>query len=155
MDIVSPFNPNTLDRTPRTVRAADEVLQGTAGTVDIPRESFAARLNRATTSTALTPDQQRKVQVEKTAGDLVSVALILPMLKQLRRGSMNTDPVFGGGAGEKAFGPEFDMTLADRIAQSPNLPIKKALVERMLNRSKVIDKRAYYQALGKGMNLNG
>ncbi len=76
-------------------------------------------------------------KAEKAASGLVSNALILPILKQVRRSSLGENSVYSGGNGEKAFGPEFDMQLADRIAQSPRLGVREALVQRLEKRSPV------------------
>ena len=74
-------------------------------------------------------------KAEKAAAGLVSNALILPILKQVRRSALSENSVYSGGNGEKAFGPEFDMQLADRIAQSPRLGVREALVQRLEKRS--------------------
>lgn len=78
---------------------------------------------------------QRRSQAEKAATGLVSNALILPILKQLRRSSLDNKGPFSPGTGEKAFGPEFDIQIADRIANSPRLGIKKALADRLMKKS--------------------
>jgi hypothetical protein len=77
---------------------------------------------------------QRRQEAEKAAGDLVSNALILPMLKQLRHSVWGQNTVFSRGIGEKAFGPQFDMQISDRIAHSPRLGLKTALTGRLLKR---------------------
>ena len=74
----------------------------------------------------------RRKQAEEAATGLVSQALILPILKQIRRSPFNGEGPFSPGTGEKTFGPEFDMQIADRIAQSPKLGIKKALADRLM-----------------------
>jgi hypothetical protein len=74
---------------------------------------------------------KRHAKAEKAAEGLVSNALILPILKQVRRSAFAQNDVFSGGNGEKAFGPEFDMQLSDRIAKSPRLGVKNALVARL------------------------
>jgi hypothetical protein len=79
-------------------------------------------------------ESKRRQQAEKAAGDLVSNALIMPMLKQLRRSVWGENTVFSRGIGEKAFGPQFDMQISDRIAHSPRLGLKTALTERLLKR---------------------
>jgi hypothetical protein len=84
-----------------------------------------------------TPDPARQAQAEKAAGQLISNALILPMLKQLRRSPWSENTVFSPGIGEKAFGPQFDMQISDRIADSPRLGLKTALVQRLLKRGPV------------------
>ncbi len=77
-----------------------------------------------------TQSQERKVR--RTAGDLVATALILPVLKQIRRSPFAQKNIFGGGIGEKTFGPEFDMQIADRIAQSPKMTVTDALARRLM-----------------------
>ncbi len=115
-----------VDRSGRVKRAAN----GLSVSKGKPGVTFAEVLNGAALPVQ-TEAQARTEQIAKTAGDLVAHALILPMLKQVRRGSETGNPVFNGGMGEKTFGPEFDMTLAERIAHSPNLPVKDALVKRL------------------------
>jgi hypothetical protein len=92
---------------------------------------FAALLQRVA---PVAEDAKRRQEAEEAAAGLVSNALILPILKQVRRSSMNTQGVFSAGIGEKTFGPEFDMQIADRIAHSPQLGIRKALADRMMKR---------------------
>ncbi|MCL2646707.1 MAG: hypothetical protein FWD61_06845 [Phycisphaerales bacterium] len=77
----------------------------------------------------------RRTKAEQAAGDLTANALILPMLKQLRRSPWGKNSVFSGGIGEKTFGPEFDRQIADRLAQSPKMGIKTALANRLINRN--------------------
>jgi hypothetical protein len=69
-----------------------------------------------------------------SAAGLVSHALILPVLRQIRRSSLDTKGPFSSGIGENTFGPEFDMQIADRIARSPELGVRKALVNRLMTR---------------------
>ena len=76
----------------------------------------------------------RRKEAEDAAAGVVSQALILPILKQIRRSTFNGEGPFSPGTGEKTFGPEFDMQIADRIAQSPKLGIKKALADRLMKR---------------------
>lgn len=78
--------------------------------------------------------QKRRDQAEEAAAGLVSSALIMPILKQLRRSPFNAKGPFAPGSGEKAFGPEFDMQIADRIAHSPHLGIKEALADRLMKK---------------------
>jgi hypothetical protein len=80
---------------------------------------------------------QKRKQAEEGAAGLVSAALILPILKQVRRSPLTQNNVFSGGEGEKAFGPEFDMQIADRIAHSPRLGIRDALTNRLMQRGAV------------------
>ena len=76
--------------------------------------------------------KKRQHDAEEGAAGLVSQALIMPVLKQLRRSTFDTKGPFSPGNGEKAFGPEFDMQIADRIAHSPRLGIKEALTKRLM-----------------------
>jgi hypothetical protein len=76
----------------------------------------------------------RRKEAEEAATGVVSQALILPILKQIRRSPFNQSGPFSPGTGEKTFGTEFDMQIADRIAQSPRLGIKKTLADRLMKR---------------------
>jgi hypothetical protein len=121
--------------------------------------------NPASFSTVLETTQQqvdefaaRRKQAEDGAAGLVANALILPILKQLRRSSLGENPVFSGGNGEKMFGPQFDMELADRIAHSPNLGIKNALADRMMKRgipASSTPKAAATPVQQKGLDVHG
>ena len=87
------------------------------------------------TITQSTGYAQRRADAEEAAAGLVSNALILPILKQVRRSSFSTQGPFSPGTGEKAFGPEFDIQIADRVAHSPRLGIKEALADRLMKKS--------------------
>ena len=91
-------------------------------------------LNKQKTLDAADTETLARQTAEKAAGDLASNALILPMLKQLRRSPWGENTLFSGGIGEKAFGPEFDMQIADRIAHSPRLGVTQALASRLMQR---------------------
>jgi len=84
---------------------------------------------------------ERAKQIDQAATGLVSQALILPMLQQIRRSMQDMKGPFAPGKGENAFGPQFDIQLADRIAQSPRLPIKAALVNQLSKRGNVVHGR--------------
>jgi hypothetical protein len=102
---------------------------------------------------------KRHNQADKAAGDLISNALILPMLKQLRRSPWGENTVFSRGIGEKTFGPQFDMHISDRIAHSPRLGLKTALTQKLLNRGStatVTDSSSSETApTGTGLDVNG
>lgn len=127
-----------------------------AKTVSSPAAAPAVKTgwHRAATTTAEKLNQSVDVdaaaeahaKAEKAAAGLVSNALILPILKQVRRSSFGENSIFSGGNGEKAFGPEFDMQLADRIAQSPRLGVREALVKRL-------EKRSPTTAVNNGMKV--
>ena len=95
-------------------------------------ETAAEKLNN---QTDVDEAAEAHAKAEKAAAGLVSNALILPILKQVRRSSLGENSVYSGGSGEKAFGPEFDMQLSDRIAQSPRLGVRESLVKRLEKRS--------------------
>ena len=99
------------------------------GAVAKKNKDFQAILDRVKPASG---DASRRKEAEEAAAGLVSDALILPILKQIRRSSFNTKGVFAAGSGEKTFGPEFDMQIADRIAHSPQLGVRKALADRMM-----------------------
>ena len=99
-----------------------------------PAVSASGALNHQKTVEAADGATERQKRAEKAAGDLVSNALILPMLKQLRRSPWGENGLFSGGIGEKTFGPEFDMQIADRIAHSPRLGVKAAIASRLMKR---------------------
>ena len=94
-------------------------------------ETAVQTLNRQKAEDAVA---DRHAVAEKAAEGLVSNALILPVLKQLRHSTLSEKGLFSAGTGEKTFGPEFDMQLANRIAQSPRLAVKESLVKRLENR---------------------
>jgi Rod binding domain-containing protein len=98
------------------------------GTAVRPGETATQELNADKT---VDEAAERHATAEKAAEGLVSNALILPILKQVRRSAFAQNDVFSGGNGEKAFGPEFDMQLSDRIAKSPRLGVKNALVAKL------------------------
>ena len=78
---------------------------------------------------------KRHAEAEEAAAGLVSSALIMPILQQFRRSSLNTKSPFSPGTGEKAFGPQFDMQMADQIAHSPRLGIKEALTRQLMKKA--------------------
>ena len=98
---------------------------------------------------------KRHEQAEKAAGDLISNALILPMLKQLRRSPWGENTVFSRGIGEKTFGPQFDMHISDRIAHSPRLGLKTALTQKLLDRGSAATATGSSSLEGKGLDVNG
>jgi hypothetical protein len=129
---------------------------GSAGAAALlrPGENFNDMLNRLAGKKQ--PVDKRK-QAEKVAGDLVSNALILPILKQNRHSVFNQSGPFAAGTGEKTFGPEFDIQIADRITHSGNMGITKALADRLTTPkgsviSQVAQTKAWYR---NGKTLNG
>jgi len=111
---------------------------GTGGAADGAASTQAASQAGASFQNQLQAAQAKKpltiTEARKVAGDLVSNALIMPLLKQIRRDPFGQNTIFSPGTGEKAFGPEFDMQLADRIAHSPKMTVTDALAQRLATR---------------------
>jgi len=74
-----------------------------------------------------------KEQVRQLAGQLVSVALIKPMLSQARNSPFKSD-LLHGGQGETIFQEHLDTVLSDRIAKRTELPIVDAMHRRLMMR---------------------
>jgi hypothetical protein len=108
--------------------------QSTAVPALKPGESFRDHLNALQIQKPLTEEEQKE-RTKKVAGDLVANALILPIMKQIRRSVWAKDSRFTGGIGEKTFGPEFDMQIADRIAHSPRMSVTNSLAQRLMART--------------------
>jgi len=151
MNTLSPPQIAPTNRTLDGVRSAERLLSSAATNPALP---FNEILNQATTGDGLTLAQRKQKEAEKVAGDLVAQALILPMLKQLRQGSLATNTLFGGGLGEKTFGPEFDIQIADRLAHSPQLGIQTSLAARILKRA-MTAKTQEIPANDHKVNING
>lgn len=129
-----------------------------AGGVQRAGETMTEFLNRQARFKTTSVADGQHAKAEKAAAGLVSNALILPVLKQLRRSSFGKNSVFSGGNGEKTFGPEFDMQLADRIAQSPNLGIRDALAAKMEQRGHAMTKTSGQKTNAKAagrLDVNG
>ncbi len=149
-DVLQSINSPALKATPSSISS---LLSGNSATTGHSRGASSSsdplnpfgsmlqqRLSKIATDPSanpLSPDADEKARrktAEDAASGLISNALILPVLKQLRRSPWGGEGVFSGGIGQKTFGPEFDMQLADRIAQSPRLGIKKALADSMMKK---------------------
>jgi hypothetical protein len=78
--------------------------------------------------------QKREKQVHEAASGLVAHALILPMLKQIRQASFNQEGPLAPGNGEKAFGTQFDIEIAEHVARSPRMALTESLSKRMMSR---------------------
>ena len=113
---------------------AGAIAGGTTGglgaVAGVAGANFGSYLADAQTK-AQASNTQSQQESRKAAEGLVSNALILPMLKQLRHSTFNQKGIFAAGNGEKAFGPEFDMQIADRIAQSPRMTVTASLTQRL------------------------
>ena len=100
------------------------------------------------------PQTKAEKQAHEAAAGLVSEALILPILKQVRQSPFNKDGPFSPGNGEKTFGPEFDMQLADRIAHSPRMGITNALAKKLIKRGADVKAKGNAPATRK-LDLHG
>jgi hypothetical protein len=96
---------------------------------------------------------QTDPKLRKVAGDLVANALILPVLKQNRRSVWSQNSLFSGGTGEKTFGPQFDMQLADRIAHSPRMGVTAAVANRLAAREQRVHPNV--AARSQGVDVHG
>jgi hypothetical protein len=105
---------------------------GAAGSVPQVQGAFGEALEKASDPTGYA---KRQKEAEDAAAGVVSNALILPVLKQIRRSAWGQDGPFSPGIGEKTFGPEFDMQIADRIARSPRLGVTQSLTQKLMKRS--------------------
>lgn len=95
---------------------------------------FGAALEGVVSGKVTLAEKQAHAQAQKAAGGLVANALILPVLKQVRRSHLGEKGVFSGGIGESSFGPQFDMEIADRLANSPQMAATQALTARLEKR---------------------
>ncbi|MGD9692854.1 MAG: hypothetical protein AB7G17_05345 [Phycisphaerales bacterium] len=66
----------------------------------------------------------------EAAEDFVSIALVLPVLKQMREMNQAAPP-FAPGEGEKKFGALLDAEMAARLVRSTRFGIVDAVAERM------------------------
>jgi hypothetical protein len=115
--------------------------------------SFSSILNSTQSSPAADPHSPEAIR--KVAGDLVSQALILPILKQIRRGTFGKGTPFSPGTGEKTFGPEFDIQIADRLAHSPHMAPTDAIAARLMQRYSQPPVPEKDQTPDAGVNVHG
>jgi Rod binding domain-containing protein len=73
----------------------------------------------------------RRAEAREAANGLVSVTFLMPMLKMMREDPFKSE-MFHGGRGEEIFGAQLDEVLADRMAQSMQLPLADAVYRRIL-----------------------
>jgi len=101
----------------------------TAGAQINRRGEFNSLLTKAS-------DQQRMrgmgqgEKLRQSAEQLVSSALIKPLLKQMHASPFRVER-FHGGQGEKAFMKQLNTVLADRITRSANFNLSEAIFDRM------------------------
>ena len=68
----------------------------------------------------------------QAAQELVSIALVQPILKELRDTNQAAGP-FAPGAGEKAFGPLLDAAMSKQIVAGQGLDVVDAVAKRLGN----------------------
>lgn len=69
-------------------------------------------------------------QVRKLANQLVSVALIKPLLAQARQSPFRSE-LFHGGHGEQVFSEHLDTVIADRVAMRSNFDVADAIYRHL------------------------
>lgn len=93
------------------------------------RETFASTFNRAKREGPMTPQREARDAAE----GLVSMALLQPVLKQMREAN-NAQAPFGPGQGEKTMRAMLDQAWADNIVKTGNWSLVDRIEERMLER---------------------
>lgn len=91
------------------------------------RELFASAIARAQSR----PGETREEQARSAAQQLISTALISPVLSQMRQSTWAAAP-FKPNQAERTFGQIYDATLAQRLVQSTRWPLVDAVARRML-----------------------
>ncbi len=77
---------------------------------------------------------KRDEQIHAAAQAITSQALVLPILRELRAGSLAWGP-FRANEAEKGFAPLLDQAIADRIASSPRLGVAERIEARLRART--------------------
>ena len=129
---------------PHNLNAADRTFPAAASHGATPDESFANRLNLAQAPVV----GNTAALTHKAAAGLVADALILPLLKQIRRDPFGKNTFLSGGIGEKTFGPQFDIQLANRISESPNMALTQTLANELTRRGKPVSRAKFDKAAG-------
>jgi Rod binding domain-containing protein len=93
------------------------------------QQLFSQVISRAKTDAAETPEQRAR----KAAEQLVSTALVQPILKQMRE-SNNAAPPFAPNEAERTFRSFMDASLAQRMVGSQRWGLVDQLARRMLGR---------------------
>ncbi|MHC5113320.1 MAG: hypothetical protein ACYTGP_02685 [Planctomycetota bacterium] len=73
----------------------------------------------------------REDEAREAAEQLVSSALVMPILSMLRENSRMEEP-FAPGPAERRFGPMLDQLVADRIVRKANFPLVDRLTDRLV-----------------------
>lgn len=121
--------PTSLTTTPAA--PTDAALFRRAGSAQTDRQQdFASVLGRVETKPGETPDQLAR----RSAEQFVSMALVQPLLKQLRE-SNHTAPPFAPSQGEKQFQSLMDAEVAQRMVRAAHFPLVDRLARDMLNKA--------------------
>lgn len=113
------------------------------------RGDFASLLNRPGLARESDMTDAQKQDIRHAAQQLVSSALILPMLSQIRDSALKSD-LFDGGFMESAFGAQLDTELADRMVAKSNFPIVDAIYRKMIGQQDTSG-----TTKGKELNIRG
>jgi Rod binding domain-containing protein len=97
------------------------------------QSDFAQTLSRAASGPAAAKDP---IEARKAAEDFVAIALVQPILKQLREGD-RTPPPYGPGPGEKQFRQLADAQVARQVVRSSKWPLVDSMVKVMNARTAV------------------
>lgn len=117
--------------TPPAPPSTDAALFRRAGTAQTDRQQdFASVLGRVQTKPGETPDQLAR----RSAEQFVSMALVQPLLKQLRE-SNHTAPPFAPSQGEKQFQSLMDAEVAQRMVRAAHFPLVDRLARDMLSKA--------------------
>lgn len=104
-----------------SLHARTGVAEAAAAT-PAPAERFSEQLREAART-------GRRDQLRDAVSQLVSTALVEPVLSSLRESPFLTGP-FAPGDAERRFGPLLDQQIADRVVTAANFPMIDTMVER-------------------------
>jgi Rod binding domain-containing protein len=93
-------------------------------------QALSQHTSRIAAANALDTGQSRAEQLREAAGQLVSTAFLLPLMKQARSSVFKTD-LFGGGFDQDAMQEKLDVHFADAVANSDRFPLTDALVKHL------------------------
>ncbi len=129
MSIATPNKPPTILE---ATRGADAWMHGPKPQIvrhPVDSVGFATALEKV--KAKQTPEQQARGAAE----EFVAMALIQPVLKQLRE-SNHASPPFGPTEGEKKFGAVLDSEVAKRIVRASRFPLVDRMATSLLQRSR-------------------
>ena len=101
------------------------------GPISSSGSDFSSILARADRKTNATPAERAR----SAAQQFVAVALVQPLLKQLRETSMAAPP-FAPTSGEKQFQSLYDAEIAQRLVSAAHFPLVDRLAHDLLNKGR-------------------